>query len=86
MTRASCRVGPLQNDWEARGIPAARNGLAITRKLARMMGGNVTVASEPGKDPVFTVSRQSLTDSLFQGGGYRNSAKPASGLIEPLLT
>jgi signal transduction histidine kinase len=24
-------------------------GLAITRKLARMMGGDVTVTSEPGK-------------------------------------
>jgi signal transduction histidine kinase len=31
-------------------------GLAITRKLARMMGGDVTVASEPGKGSVFTVS------------------------------
>jgi GAF domain-containing protein len=30
-------------------------GLAISRKLARMMGGNVTVASEPGKGSVFTV-------------------------------
>jgi GAF domain-containing protein len=30
-------------------------GLAITRKLARMMGGDVTVASEPGKGTVFTV-------------------------------
>ena len=30
-------------------------GLAITRKLARMMGGGVTVASEPGKGSVFTV-------------------------------
>src|SRR4051812_32496263 len=30
-------------------------GLAITRKLARMMGGDVTVTSEPGKGPVFTV-------------------------------
>jgi signal transduction histidine kinase len=30
-------------------------GLAITRKLARMMGGNVTVTSEPGKGSVFTV-------------------------------
>src|SRR5437588_1669216 len=27
-------------------------GLAITRKLARMMGGDVTVASEPGKGSV----------------------------------
>jgi len=30
-------------------------GLSITRKLARMMGGDVTVASEPGKGSVFTV-------------------------------
>jgi GAF domain-containing protein len=30
-------------------------GLAITRKLARMMGGDVTVGSEPGKGSVFTV-------------------------------
>jgi GAF domain-containing protein len=30
-------------------------GLAITRKLARMMGGDVTGTSEPGKGSVFTV-------------------------------
>jgi GAF domain-containing protein len=30
-------------------------GLAITRKLARMMGGDVTVSSEPGKGSVFTL-------------------------------
>jgi signal transduction histidine kinase len=30
-------------------------GLAISRKLARMMGGDVTVMSEPGKGSVFTV-------------------------------
>jgi signal transduction histidine kinase len=30
-------------------------GLAISRKLARMMGGDVTVASEPGKGSVFSV-------------------------------
>jgi signal transduction histidine kinase len=30
-------------------------GLAITRKLARMMGGDVTVASELGRGSVFTV-------------------------------
>jgi signal transduction histidine kinase/CheY-like chemotaxis protein len=39
-------------------------GLAITRKLARMMGGDVTVASEPGKGSVFTVRLPGSADSL----------------------
>jgi signal transduction histidine kinase len=30
-------------------------GLAITRKLARMMGGDVTVTSQVGKGLVFTL-------------------------------
>jgi len=30
-------------------------GLALSRKLARMMGGDVTVTSEPGKGSIFTV-------------------------------
>ena len=38
-------------------------GLAITRKLARMMGGDVTVTSEPGKGSVFTVRLPTGTDS-----------------------
>jgi adenylate cyclase len=38
-------------------------GLAISRKLARMMGGDVTVASEPGKGSVFTVRLPETSDS-----------------------
>jgi adenylate cyclase len=38
-------------------------GLAITRKLARMMGGDVTVTSEPGKGSVFTLRLPSGTDT-----------------------
>jgi GAF domain-containing protein len=38
-------------------------GLAITRKLARMMGGDVTVTSEPGKGSVFTVRLPSGADT-----------------------
>jgi two-component system, NtrC family, sensor kinase len=41
-------------------------GLAITRKLARMMGGDVTVASEPGKGSVFTV-RLPVADTPTKG-------------------
>jgi signal transduction histidine kinase len=39
----------------ARRYGATGLGLAITRKLARMMGGDVIVTSEPGKGSVFTV-------------------------------
>jgi CheY-like chemotaxis protein/two-component sensor histidine kinase len=38
-------------------------GLAITRKLARMMGGDVTVASEPGKGSIFTVRLPGSADA-----------------------
>jgi two-component system, NtrC family, sensor kinase len=41
-------------------------GLALSRKLARMMGGDVTVASEPGKGSVFTV-RLPASDSPRHG-------------------
>jgi signal transduction histidine kinase len=38
-------------------------GLAISRKLARMMGGDVTVTSEPDKGSVFTVRLPGGTDT-----------------------
>jgi C4-dicarboxylate-specific signal transduction histidine kinase len=38
-------------------------GLALSRKLARMMGGDVTVTSEPGKGSVFVVRLPASCDS-----------------------
>jgi len=43
-------------------------GLAITRKLARMMGGDVTVASELGKGSVFTVRLPADADAVETTG------------------
>ena len=47
----------------AQRFGGTRLGLAITRKLARMMGGDVTVTSEPGKGSVFTVRLPSGGDT-----------------------
>jgi signal transduction histidine kinase/CheY-like chemotaxis protein len=54
-------------------------GLAISRKLARMMGGDVTVASEPGKGSVFTVRLPGSVDSparrsIGSDGSHSSSA------------
>jgi signal transduction histidine kinase/CheY-like chemotaxis protein len=52
-------------------------GLAITRKLARLMGGDVTVTSEPGKGSVFTVRLPGSIDvpaTTLVEGGRRSAA------------
>jgi GAF domain-containing protein/CheY-like chemotaxis protein len=52
-------------------------GLAITRKLAQMMGGDVTVASEPGKGSVFTVRLPAGADTSPRGSiGLAGSRLP----------
>jgi len=50
-------------------------GLAISRKLARMMGGDVTVASEPGKGSVFTVRLPRSAERRRVASGYVAAAR-----------
>jgi adenylate cyclase len=45
------------------GIGLSAEQQALSRKLARMMGGDVTVTSEPGKGSVFTVRLPGGTDT-----------------------
>src|SRR5712691_4844972 len=52
-------------------------GLAFTRKLARMMAGDVTVASEPGKGSVFTVRLPGRIDAPAKGSS--EDIKPQAG-------
>jgi signal transduction histidine kinase len=59
----------LFEEFTQAGASTAQNfggtglGLALSRKLARMMGGDVTVTSEPGKGSVFTVRLPGGTDT-----------------------
>jgi adenylate cyclase len=60
-------------------------GLAITRKLARMMGGDVTVTSEPGKGSVFTVrlpgSAEAQPRSSTSSSDGRHSSSTANCVL-----
>jgi signal transduction histidine kinase/CheY-like chemotaxis protein len=56
-------------------------GLAITRKLARMMGGDVTVTSEPGKGSVFTVRLPGSADATRSSTGSDGPHSPAAGCV-----
>lgn len=56
-------------------------GLAITRKLASMMGGDVTVTSEPGRGSVFTLrlpSGRPTVAGRSTDAKRQNFAAPAS--------
>jgi CheY-like chemotaxis protein len=46
-----CQADPS----EVRSVGTSRMGLAVSRKLATMMGGNMQVSSEPGQGSLFTV-------------------------------
>src|SRR5438874_6174238 len=52
-------------------------GLAITRKLARMMGGDVTVESVPGKGSVFSVRLPAGAEAAARSAA--NGSRPPSG-------
>jgi signal transduction histidine kinase/CheY-like chemotaxis protein/HAMP domain-containing protein len=53
-------------------------GLAITRKLARMMGGDVTLTSEPGKGSVFTARLPAAADPQGRIPAGANGRRPSS--------
>ena len=56
----------LFQDFSQAGAPGERRyggtglGLAISRRLARLMGGDIDAASEPGKGSVFMVRLPSI--------------------------
>jgi signal transduction histidine kinase/CheY-like chemotaxis protein len=54
-------------------------GLAITRKLARMMGGDVTVTSEPGRGSTFTVRLPGSPDGA--GAASADGQRPGSDCV-----
>ena len=55
-------------------------GLAITRKLARMMGGDVTVQSDPGKGSIFSVRLPAGADTAARSAANGGRA-PSSDCV-----
>jgi CheY-like chemotaxis protein len=60
-------------------------GLSITRKLARMMGGDVTAVSEPGKGSIFTLTfKADVDEPVVMESGKVVVAAPARKAREGL--
>jgi signal transduction histidine kinase len=59
---ACSRISTQADSLTARRYGGTGLGLALSRKLARMMGGDVTAASEVGKGSVFTVRLPGSSD------------------------
>ena len=53
-------------------------GLPISRKLARMMGGDITVASEPGKGSIFTLTLDSQIVRQEKPAAFPPSVTPSA--------
>ena len=58
-------------------------GLPISRRFCRMMGGDITVASEVGKGTTFTIELPSRVDALEAAKGAATAEQPEAREIEP---
>ena len=59
-------------------------GLAITRKLARLMGGDATVASAPGVGSTFTFTFRAFASSSNAASGSARQKRKGIGMLQGL--
>ncbi len=71
------------DDSASRSYEGTGLGLAIARKYARLLGGDVSVASVPGRGSTFTVQLP-LCSRLEQDAGPNVSHEPGAAAVEPV--
>jgi K+-sensing histidine kinase KdpD len=56
-------VSPGPRKYAEREVTAAPVGLVIGRRFCQMMGGDITVESEPGRGSIFTIRLPRIVDA-----------------------